>query len=128
MKQKPRIEKDVFIKLMTFVKTWFKHNEAKSKNIADVLYHKDMFISKRDLEFTIEDLISDPEAKDIIIDIIVDAMNDSTNEWIYYYIYELDWGEENDKLKVYDKDGVTEIPLRTLEDLWNVLTSDEKVL
>ena len=64
----------------------------------------------------------DPEAKDILLEIIVDAMDDSESDWISYYIYELEWGENPSGLKIYKEDGKTEIPLETLEDLWNILT------
>lgn len=121
-----KIEKDTFIKLMTFVKTWFRACERKSQMLAGVLYNKSMLGTKVDLAYTIEDIISDPEMRDVLIDIIVDAMDDNDNEWIYYYIYELEWGEKNDQLKVYKEDKVTEIPLTTLEDLWNILVNSDE--
>lgn len=59
---------------------------------------------------------------DALVDVLKDSMNDTSN-WIEYYLYELDFGKENWRLKVNDKDG-KEIPLRTPEDLYNLLMED----
>lgn len=127
MKQKPKIEKDVFIKLMTFIKTWSKSAESKSNAIADILWNENMFSTKRSLAYDLEELFIDPEALDVLLNIIIEAMDDKETDWINYYIYELDWGRENDKLKVYAEDKVTEIPLKTLDDLYNILNSHKVV-
>lgn len=52
-------------------------------------------------------------------------MNDEY-DWIQYFIYELDFGKENHRLKVYEKDG-TEIPLETPENLYNLLITSKNV-
>ena len=46
-------------------------------------------------------------------------MNDKETEWIDYYLWEKDYGRDN-QLEVTEKDG-TPIPLTTAEDLWNLL-------
>lgn len=127
MKPNIKLDKDTFIKLMTFLKTWVRMAEIKSQRVADILWTKDMFATKNDLAYNFEYLFSDPESRDILTNIIAEAMNDTENEWINYYIYELDWGEKNNELKVYEADGVTEIPLRTLEDLYNILVNKRAV-
>lgn len=118
-----RLDKDLFIKLMTFLKTWIKMAEMKSNKVADILWTQDMFCGKSDFAFNFEYLFCDPESRDVLCDIIIEAMNDTETDWINYYIYELDWGEKNDELKVYEEDGKTEIPLKTLDDLYNILTT-----
>ena len=45
--------------------------------------------------------------------------DDIVVSWIEYYCFELDFGKENYRLKVYDKDK-NEIPLATAEDLYNI--------
>ena len=47
---------------------------------------------------------------------------DTESKWIEYFIYELDFGKENYRLQVYDKNN-KEIPLSTIEDLWNMLNN-----
>ena len=56
---------------------------------------------------------------EIIIKILRTEFNDCC-DWINYYCYELDFGKENYRLKVYDKEK--EIPLSIPEDLYNLLT------
>lgn len=128
MKPGIKLDRDTFIKLMTFLKTWIKMSEKKSQQVANILWTRDMFCSKNDFSYNFEYLFCDPESRDILCNIIVEAMNDSETEWINYYIYELEWGEKNDELKVYDSDKKTEIPLKTLDDLYNILTQDKKDL
>lgn len=53
-----------------------------------------------------------------LIKILVQQMNDTEN-WIEHFIYELKFGKENDRLKVYIHEK--EIPLSTAEDLYNLL-------
>ena len=122
-----RLDKDLFIKLMTFMRTWTQYAEKKSQAIAEVIHTPSMFAAKSEIGFVFEDMICDPDSRDILLDIIIEAMDDKETDWIEYYIYELDWGERNtgeDPLKVYEKDGETEIPLSTLEDLYNVLIKE----
>ena len=44
------------------------------------------------------------------------------NDWISYYIYERDWGKEEGDCVFEHKTGEP-IPLKTLEDLWNLIQS-----
>ena len=43
MERNIKLDKETFIKLMTFFKTWTKTAEKKSQAIADVLWSKNMF-------------------------------------------------------------------------------------
>jgi hypothetical protein len=56
---------------------------------------------------------------DVLINLLM-KLTDDTDKWIEYFIYGLDFGKENWRLKVYDNNK-KEIPLRTIEDLWNIL-------
>lgn len=54
-----------------------------------------------------------------LINLLTEVMNDKA-EWIKHFIYELDFGKQNNRLKVYIND--IEIPLTTIDDLYNILT------
>ena len=50
---------------------------------------------------------------------------DDDNDWIGYYMWELNFGKDNDKLKVYEKDG-SEIPLKNASDLYDLLIKNRE--
>ena len=56
---------------------------------------------------------------DLVLDVLEIVMEDKKNCWISYYTRELNWGENY-------KDGCItngkNIPLKTFEDLYNILT------
>lgn len=54
---------------------------------------------------------------------VLEVVTNDESKWIDYYCYELDFGKNNDELKVYNKDE-KEIPLKTPEDLWNMLSEN----
>lgn len=57
-----------------------------------------------------------------LIDILKIAMNDVDNQWIDYWIYDLDYGDD------YTKGCVTyhgvNVPLKTASNLWNMLINN----
>ena len=60
-----------------------------------------------------------------LLEVLQVAMNDTGNcemgqSWIEYYCFELDFGQENYRLKVYDKNK-NEIPMATAGELWEFL-------
>ena len=57
---------------------------------------------------------------DSLVDLLKHLTDDNENRWIEHFLYELDFGKENWRLKVYDKDE-SEIPLATIDDLWAIL-------
>lgn len=116
-----KLDKETFIELMTFVKTWSKFSENRAEKFANALHTPSMFCTKSDLKYSFEEILCDPDMLDILLKIIIRAMDDE-EEWITYYVYELEWGEKNDKLKVFKEDGKTEIKLTDLEDLYKILT------
>lgn len=56
-----------------------------------------------------------------MIDVLQDIFNDE-GEWISWYIYEADFGENFDC--AYESDGTTRVPLKTPEDLYNFLVKN----
>lgn len=117
-----KLDKETFIELMTYVKTWSKFSENRAEKFADAIYTPTMFCTKSDLKYSFEEILCDPEMLDVLLKIIIRAMDDTETDWINYYVYELDWGEKNDTLKVFKEDGKTEIKLTDLEDLYKILT------
>lgn len=51
-------------------------------------------------------------------------ITDDKFEWIDYFIFELDFGKLSDDFEIKDKDG-NDIPLRTIKDLWNILSENK---
>lgn len=64
------------------------------------------------------------DAVNAITKLLEYAMNDSKNQWIEYWLWELDFGKENYRMKI-EENGV-EIPLTTIRDLYNMLTESHK--
>ena len=58
-------------------------------------------------------------ANNLVIDMLKDITHDE-DDWIGYYIYELDWGEEYKDGMIIDKSGKN-ISLKTYDDLINLL-------
>ena len=56
-----------------------------------------------------------------IIDLLSEY-DEETKDWLTYFIYELDFGRLNYRMKAYDKDK-KEIPLSTADELWDFLSS-----
>lgn len=59
------------------------------------------------------------ESQYFLLDLMTDIFEDK-EDWIGYYVFELNWGEDYRPGIVKDKDG-NDIPLATLEDLYNIL-------
>lgn len=59
-----------------------------------------------------------------VIELLGKAVDDK-DDWIGYFIFEMDFGKQNDVLQVKDCDG-NEIPLKTTKDLWNIIKSTQK--
>lgn len=55
---------------------------------------------------------------------LLEIILDDKAGWIDYWVWEKDFGRKTD-LKVYDTDGVTELPSTTIEDLWTLVTGEK---
>lgn len=76
--------------------------------------------------FTDSYLIMYPNS--IIIEAVISFLEDYFNdegEWVSYFVYELDFGEKWYSDCVLDSDGKN-IPLKTIEDLYNFLIKGKK--
>lgn len=105
------MEKQTFISAVEAL-----HNQSKKDNI-NAEHLKAVF---PDCDLLLYD---NSTLSDALIDVLRAIMDDKDN-WINYFIYELDFGAKNDKLKAWDKDG-NNIPLSTPEDLYNLLVSSK---
>ena len=61
-----------------------------------------------------------PDCTNELLTLLEKIMHD-TDGWISYYCYEIDFGREWKRGMCWADDGTTEIPLQTIEDLWNAL-------
>ena len=62
--------------------------------------------------------------KELIYNILRVTMNDEENDWIGYFIWGQNWGKNNKpgNVKIRGKN----IPLKTVDDLYNILTLNNK--
>lgn len=65
-----------------------------------------------------------PNQIDSVIELLEYIMRDE-DDWIGYWVFELDCGKRYKPGIVTEKDGA-DIPLETIEDLWNLLTKENK--
>lgn len=63
----------------------------------------------------------------MLLELLQEAMNDNVKgiSWIEHYMYELDFGKENYRLKVYDKNK-KELPMSTAGELYDFLITNNK--
>ena len=83
---------------------------------------KDQINKERKLDEALHEMSPDfggfsTESINLEVELLKRLMLDD-EDWIGYYIWEADWGETFDR--VWDKDN-NEIPLKTLEDLYNII-------
>lgn len=66
---------------------------------------------------------------DLMENMLVEAwsreLGDTADNWLFYYIYELEFGKKFKQGDVLDEEG-NPIPLATVEDLWNLILSVKK--
>ena len=60
-----------------------------------------------------------PSNTEIIIELIEKVFNDY-DEWISYWCYELNFGDEYKDGMITDKNG-NNVPLKTVDDLWKII-------
>ena len=64
-----------------------------------------------------------PDCSIELMELLLKAMDDKS-EWISYYCYELDFGRNWKPGMITD--GTNDIPLRTIDDLWDLLNNNLK--
>lgn len=55
---------------------------------------------------------------------LLEIILDDKAGWIDYWVWEKDFGRK-EELKVFDTDGITELPSTTIEDLWTLITGEK---
>jgi len=103
------ISKDKFIKYMNVIKSSFIDDVIKSNAINSII------------DDSCEKVFIRNKLTSLSVAMLKDLSNDEF-DWIEHYIFELDFGKKNNVLKVYDKNK-NEIPMKTFEDLYNVIVS-----
>ena len=103
------IEREKFKKYMTELKSLQENSRQISKALK---------VLSNDNEFFLEKPI------EIVFNMLVDTTNDQYGN-ISYFIYELNWGEKAKENSITDENGKN-IPMFTLDDLYNKLEEDEK--
>ena len=103
------ITKEIFINCINRIKTQHEY-DLEMANITSKLYPN---------AFTANLLYNNHLLYKVLLDTLKHLMNDNSN-WIDYYCFDLDFGKNNNKLKVTINNIV--VPLTTVEDLWNILT------
>ena len=58
---------------------------------------------------------------ELVIEAIQSNFGNDPSEWIWYYIYDLDWGKDWKEGTVTSIDG-KDVKLKTLSDLYGILT------
>lgn len=96
------MDKEQFIKLMSEIIKYNKELDELYKSVDDLFGGCDTLMYKTSM--------------DGIIKIISEIVGDK-DEWIFWYMYDNDYGRGNNKVFIDGK----EVPLKTLEDLWEVI-------
>jgi len=103
---------------------WIKELEFKFSQI-----EAEGYLIRKELFIAVMTAIETQTGKDAYVEILLNKlrtiMNDEDN-WINYFVYELKFGKENDRLKAYDKNKV-DIPMSTAEDLYNCLIKNKRM-
>jgi len=104
------MNEEMFIKIMENIKEKFSIDRERATKLSEIFPNcfEANFLPDKDLIF------------DSLISLLEEILNDKETKWIQYYIYELNFGEENYRMKV-QQDG-KEIPLTTPSDLYRILT------
>jgi hypothetical protein len=109
------MEKDLFVKCIDAIQKQDKHDIKTAKKLAEAF--PDAFYPNL--------LPKNHYVSNALIEVLQVAMNDGVKgkSWIEYYLWELDFGQENYRLKV-TQDG-KEVPLSTPGQLWDYLNKQK---
>lgn len=109
------MDKQLFIKSIKAIQEQIKYDISVSENLGKAFPES----------FTANLLPKNHYLQNALLEVLQVAMNDTElcpqgQSWIEYYCFELDFGQENYRLKVYDKNK-NEIPMSTPAELWEFL-------
>lgn len=104
------MKEETFVKIIESIKQKFSIDQERAKKLGEIYPNcfEANFLPDKDLIF------------DSLISLLEELLNDKETKWIEYYIYDLNFGEENYRIKV--KQNEKEIPLTTPNDLYRILT------
>lgn len=103
-------------------------NKEKLKNYLETI--KKITEQERKLDNVLREISPDfgGYSNELAIDTLLNMMKDLAKDeydWISYFIYELDWGENYQEGSVTDKDN-NPIPLATIDDVLNMIEKENK--
>jgi len=80
-------------------------------------------------KYNIDVSVCSSPLEDDLVDLLVYIFKDNKNDWISYWIYELNFGEDADSMtasikSTMSKDGCFDIPLFSIDDLYNLLIAE----
>ena len=107
------MKKELFIKTILAIKYQIQHDIIVSEKLGEAFPNA----------FKANLLPDNHWLQDSLIEILQIAMNDefdTENSWIEYFCWDLNFGAENYRLKVYDENK-KEIPMSTPDELWEFL-------
>ena len=112
--------KDLFVKSILALKAQFEHDNKISEKLSEVFPNA----------FEANLLYDNHWLRNSLIENLQIAMNDEFDtqfkqSWIEYFCFDLNFGAENNKLKVFDKNK-KEIPMSTPEQLYDFLKNKKK--
>lgn len=110
------MERELFIKSIEAIQEQMKYDISVSEHLGKAFPES----------FTANLLPKNHFLQNALLEILQVAMNDTENcemgqSWIEYFCWELDFGQENWRLKVTDKGK--NIPMSTAGELWDFLNS-----
>lgn len=104
------MEKKLFVYSILAIKEQFEHDRKVAQKLSEAFPNA----------FSANLLPDNHYLQDALIENLVSAMDDQ-DSFIEYFCWDLYFGSENYRLKVYDKNK-KEIPLSTPEELWELLS------
>lgn len=80
-------------------------------------------------KYNIDVSICSSPLEDDLVDLLIYIFNDNKNDWISYWIYELNFGEDANSMTASIESDISEtgsfaIPLETIDDLYNLLIAE----
>lgn len=104
------ITKEKFIQIMSTIKETAEKCDKVDEALGAVYQYSDVYTY---------DMLGGYEK--IIIDLIVDGLPANAKSDIEFWMYELNYGEDYRQGLITNADDDQEIPMQTVEDLWNAI-------
>ena len=112
-KKKTILKKQTFVNAINAIDKLHKKNIQFAENLSKCFPNANSANFIDDTDFVTNALIA----------VLQELFNDkNSNSWIEYFLFELDFGRENWRLKAYDSNG-KEIPLSTPEQLFDFINN-----